>query len=88
MGLDGHQHPSFFMSAQHSYLLEFIVDYFFFGYGTISFAKHTHWLSSTANSSDPTTDSKGRTNSTNSFDDISAHSFSHLRVDILCYIYV
>ena len=30
----------------------------------------------------PTTDSKSRTNSTNSFDNVSAHSFSHLQVDI------
>jgi len=34
------------------------------------------------NSSDPTTDLKSQTNSTSSFDDVSAHSFSYLQVDI------
>jgi len=91
MGLDGYQCQSFFMFAQRTCLLEFVVDHFIFGYGTISCANHTHWLSSTAKFK-WLNNRFERSNNTNSFDDVSAHSFSHLQVDIpvlhLCIAFV
>ena len=33
MGLDGHQHQSSFVFAQHTFLFEYVVDHFIFEYG-------------------------------------------------------